>query len=211
MTMTSILKKVAMALSGLAMLGFLVMHLAGNFLLLKSAKAFNDYSAMLHSTGVLLYVAEAGLVLFFLVHVVSGVRVSRENRKARQTQYAVKATAGQATLFSRTMALSGLIILVFVPVHIAMFKFGNAGGGGGLWGLVMREFSQPLTAAWYVLAMLAVGMHLSHGVGSAFQTLGILKPTWRKPLRQAGVLLGWALALGFASIPVWALMQAQKV
>lgn len=211
MTLTSILKKVGMAVTGLALFGFLIAHLTGNFLLMKGPQAFNDYSAFLHNTGVLLLLAEAGLVVFFLVHVVSGLRVTLENKKARTAQYAVKKTAGEATVFSRTMSVGGLIILIFVPVHVWMFKFGDASAAGGLWGLVMQEFSKPMTVAWYVVAMLAIGMHLSHGIGSAFQTLGILKPTWRPKLKFAGLAVGWAIALGFASLPLWAFMQSQKI
>lgn len=210
MTLASILKKVGMAVTGLALLGFLVIHLTGNFLLMKGPAAFNQYSAFLHSTGVLLLLAEAGLAVFFLVHVVSGLRVTMENKKARPTDYAVKKTAGQATFFSRSMAVGGLIILIFVPVHVWMFKFGEASTAGGLWALVMEEFQKPVTVAWYVVAMIAIGMHLAHGIGSAFQTLGVLKPHWRQKLKHAGVAVGWAIALGFASLPVWAFLTGTK-
>ena len=104
------------------------------------------------------------------------------------------------------MTYGGIILLVFLVSHVWMFKFGDWTGQDGLYGLVMRTFENPLMVAWYVLAMLALGLHLSHGIGSAFQTLAIFKPTWTKGLRGFGFYLGWLLAFGFITIPVWAFL-----
>lgn len=193
-----------MALTGLAWFGFLVGHLTGNFLLFAGAEEFNAYAKFLESTGGLLYAAEIGLIVFLATHIYSGIRVSMENRQARPRDYEVKTTNGQATVFSRSMLVGGVILAVFIVTHVATFKFGDHGGEDGLYGLVMRSFQNPLTVAWYVLSMMAVGMHLSHGLGSAFQTLGVAKATWRERLRTTGVVLGWVVAGGFMSLPIWA-------
>jgi succinate dehydrogenase / fumarate reductase, cytochrome b subunit len=203
MALTSILKKLMMALTGLLWFGFVVMHLLGNFLLLKGPEAFNAYSDLLHKTGAVLYVAELLLVVFLLTHIYTGIRLTLENRRAKGAGYAVRATAGQASVASRTMIYGGIVLAVFIVTHVKMFKYGDASGEAGLWGLVVRTFQDPLMVAWYVLAMVALGFHLSHGFGSAFQTLGLLKPQWRVPLKQAGVWFGWAIAIGFMSLPIW--------
>jgi succinate dehydrogenase / fumarate reductase cytochrome b subunit len=211
MPLTSILKKVAMAFTGLALFGFVVVHLSGNFLLFGGSKPFNAYADKLKDLGALLYLAEVGLILFFAVHIYSGIRVSLENRRARPTPYAVKATAGSATLASRTMAIGGIILAFFVITHVKMFKFGDASQAEGLWGLVIHTFHNPLMVAWYLLAMGALGLHLSHGFSSAFQTLGAHKPAWRARLRSVGFALGWLIAIGFSSLPIWSFFHADPI
>jgi succinate dehydrogenase / fumarate reductase cytochrome b subunit len=204
MSLTSILKKVAMAFTGLGLFVFLVLHLSGNLLIYKGAAPFNAYAENLRALGVLLYIAEAGLVLFFLVHIYSGIRVSLENRKARPERYEKYGKQpGGGTFASRTMAIGGIIIAVFLVIHLKMFKYGDDSGAGGLWGLVIRSFHDPLISAFYVIAMLALGLHLSHGFSSAFQTLGAIKPGWRAGFKKTGFALGWIIALGFASFPVY--------
>ncbi|MBK8014055.1 MAG: succinate dehydrogenase cytochrome b subunit [Deltaproteobacteria bacterium] len=204
MNLVSIVKKALMALTGLAWIGFLVGHLSGNFLLLRGADAFNGYAAFLASLGSLLYVVEAALILFLLLHIYSGLRVTLENRRARPVRYAVAATAGRATVASRTMAAGGIIIAVFLVVHVKMFKFtSHQDVNNGLWGLVVDTFKEPAWVGAYIIAMLAVGMHVSHGLASAFQTLGLIKPRWRESFRRTGFAIGWLLAAGFITLPVW--------
>jgi succinate dehydrogenase / fumarate reductase, cytochrome b subunit len=200
----SILKKMLMALTGLAWFGFLVGHLSGNFLLFKGPQAFNHYAEFLESTGALLIAAELGLIAFLALHVGTAAKLVWENRSARRRNYAVPNTNGKASWGSRSMAIAGTILLAFIIIHVRQFKFGDHTQEFGLWGLVVRSFQDPLVVAWYVLAMLALGLHLSHGLGSAFQSLGVVRPKWRANLRIAGVAFGWAIALGFISLPVWA-------
>lgn len=208
MSLASIVKKTAMALTGLAWVGFLIGHLTGNFLLFQGPEKFNAYAHFLESTGGLLILAEIGLAVFLLTHIYSGIKVSLENRAARPRDYEVKATNGKASLFSRSMAVGGVITAVFIVTHIFAFKLSSHDVEDGLHGLVMRSFQNPLTVAWYILAMFAIGMHLSHGFGSAFQTLGVSKPVWRNRLKSAGLVLGWLIAGGFMSFPIWAFFAA---
>lgn len=206
MSLASIVKKTAMAATGVAWMLFLVGHLTGNFLLFQGPEKFNAYAHFLESTGVLLYVAEIGLIVFLAAHIYSGIKVSIENRSARPQDYEVKRTNGKATVFSRSMMVGGVIIAIFVVTHVIMFKFGDHDGVDGLHGLVVRTFQNPLMVAWYILAMVAIGMHLSHGFGSAFQTLGVSKTAWRERLRNTGVVFGWVIAGGFISLPIWAFL-----
>lgn len=208
MTYASILKKIAMAISGLAWFVFTIGHLAGNLLIYQGPEDFNAYAAFLEGTGELLYLAEAGLIVFLALHVFMGIKVSLENRAARRNGYAVNQTNGEASIASRSMAVAGIILLAFIITHVNMFKFGSREGEHGLWGLVMRTFQDPLMVTWYVLAMLALGLHLSHGIGSALQTLGVERPKLRAKFHKLGLAVGWAIALGFASFPLYAFFTA---
>lgn len=209
MSPTSILKKVAMAITGLALFLFVIIHLAGNLLMISGPDAFNGYSDKLHSLGGLIYIAEVGLVVLVAMHAATAIRVTRENRSARPQRYLASATAGKATFASRSMAFGGLLLLAFLIIHVRAFRFGNASGPGGLWGLVVTTFKNPLVVGFYVVSMMALGLHLSHGIESALQTLGAQKPRWREPLLVVGRLAGWAIALGFAALPVWAYVAAR--
>ncbi len=199
----SIIKKVVMAITGLAWFGFLITHLSANFLIYQGAESFNAYPVALRKFGFLLYVAEAGLVVLLLGHVAMAIRTTIENRRARPRPYAVKSTNGRATFASRTMVYGGLLLLVFIVLHIRTFKFGNWDQANGLWGLVVETFKNPLITGWYVVAMLALGLHLSHGLASAMQTFGLNRPIWRARFRAIGFVVGWMMAGGFMSLPIW--------
>jgi len=123
---SSIGRKLLMGASGLLLLAFLVVHVAGNLVLFAGRAAFNGYSHHLVSNP-LIYVAEVGLLVLFLAHLVSGIVVARDNRAARPTAYVVKRRAGgvsHKSFASTTMILTGLFVLVFVPLHLWTFKWG---------------------------------------------------------------------------------------
>lgn len=203
-------KKIIMGLSGLLLIGFLVTHLAGNLLIFSGPDTFNHYSHLL-ITNPLIIAAELGLIALFLAHVVSGLQVTWRNRTARPISYAVQRSAGGASrrsIASRWMILSGLILLIFVPLHLIDFKYGAhytaiEPGVRDLHRLVIEEFSEPGEVIWYVVAMFVVGMHLWHGFNSAFESLGV---RYRRNLRCAGHVLAIVIAGGFAAIPVWVLL-----
>jgi succinate dehydrogenase / fumarate reductase cytochrome b subunit len=205
----SIIKKVVMAITGLAWFGFLITHLSANLLIYQGAETFNAYPVALRKFGFLLYVAEAGLVLLLVGHIWAAIKVTVENRRARGTGYAVRATNGKATFASRTMVYGGLLLLVFLVIHIKTFKFGDWDRANGLWGLVVETFKNPLYTGWYVLAMLALGLHLSHGLASSMQTFGFGRPIWRKRFHVLGFVIGWLMAGGFASLPIWCYLVPQ--
>lgn len=199
-------RKVLMAVSGLLLLGFLVVHLIGNLLIFESAEAFNAYSHKLISNP-LIYLAEIGLLALFVAHLATGVVVTLRNRAARPEPYATSRWAGSPShksWASTTMILSGIVVLAFVPLHIMTFKFGTyypaaEPGVRDLHRLVVEEFQKPAWVLWYVLAMVVIGFHLWHGFGSAFETLGV---HYRRPLRRLGQALAVVIAAGFLIIPV---------
>lgn len=204
---TSIGQKMLMGATGLLLIGFLVTHMAANLLVLFDADAYNHYSHNL-ITNPLIYVAEAGLLLLFVGHFVSGIKVYLRNRAARPVGYQMKERAGHTShksVASTTMILTGLIVLVFVPLHIATFKFGRHYATAAepevrdLYRLVIEDFQSPLMVGWYVLAMAVVGFHLWHGFGSGLESLGV---THRATLRRVGQLLAVIVAGGFVIVPI---------
>ena len=202
---SSVAKKLGMAVTGLLLYGFLLGHLSGNFLLLKQdgGVAFNAYSDFLINHPLLLPV-EIGLVIVFVLHVYLAIAVSRENRKARPIGYHVSAAVGGRSWASRTMIWSGLLILVFLVLHLINFKYGDR-GTGTLYDLVEETFHKPFYVIGYLLALTVLGFHLWHAFQSAFQTLGLHT---RSYIRRASILLCLLISGGFAVIPVWFFWEA---
>ena len=204
---SSIGRKVLMALTGLFLILFLVAHLAGNLLIFAGAEPFNQYSHALLSTA-LIYIAEAGLLVLFIAHFVAGIMVYISSWAARPEPYRQKRWArstSNKSVASATMIFSGIMVLVFVPLHVWTFKFGAyymAAGEAGmrdLHRLVLEVFQKPGYVAGYVIAMAVLGFHLWHAFGSALESLGV---HYRKSLRRFGEALAVVLAAGFLLIPV---------
>jgi succinate dehydrogenase / fumarate reductase cytochrome b subunit len=197
----SIGKKQLMALTGLGLCVFLVVHLAGNLLIFEGPLAFNGYARSLEANP-LLIPAEVALALTFLLHVVLAVRVTLENKSARPIRYAVKVSEGTSTLASRTMWISGVITLVFIVLHLIHFKFAE-GAKDNLHRLVVTTFHSLPYVVWYVFAVCVLGLHVGHGFQSAFRSLGLSHPNWTQLVRWVSRIFGVVVALGYASIPIW--------
>lgn len=206
---SSIGRKALMAVTGLLLIGFLIMHVSANMLILLDPDAFNAYSHKLTSNP-LIYVAELGLLGLFVAHLGAGIITERLNRSARPTAYGARQNAGHTsrkTLASGTMIFSGVLALAFVPLHIWGFKFGayyeSAGHPGtrDLAKLVFEEFQNPFLVAWYVLAMVVIGCHAFHGIGSAFESLGV-SLNQRAWLKNGGRALALLIFGGFIVIPL---------
>lgn len=201
---TSLGKKYLMSFTGLFLCFFLLMHLTGNFLLYVSAEAFNAYAELLNSTS-LIYVAEAILLATLIIHVVTAIILTRENRKARPQEYAYKAKAGRSTWMSAHMMHTGVIILVFLIVHLWTFKFDQefVAGTKTLYEVVAFRFSNLLYSSGYIIAMFFLGLHLHHAFQSAFQTLGWTNAEYTPVFKKIGTLFSIFVAVGFASFPVY--------
>jgi succinate dehydrogenase / fumarate reductase cytochrome b subunit len=216
MAATSVGTKILIALTGLALFGFLIIHLAGNLLALLSPDAFNAYSHKLISNP-LIYLAEAGLAGLFVIHIWKAVMNYRHNRAARPTGYGMKRPAGHTsrkTLSSTSMIVSGTMILVFLVLHLKTFKFGpyyDAAEPGvrDLYRLVLEVFHKPGYVIWYVAAMVLVGMHLRHGIASALQSLGAMPAGLTRTFLAAGAIIAVLIAGGFAIIPIWVYLFTQ--
>jgi succinate dehydrogenase / fumarate reductase cytochrome b subunit len=199
---TAIGKKLFMSVTGLCFCLFLVGHLAGNTLLLSGADAFNAYAAKLQSLGALLRIMEAGLIFFAVVHVGTGLYLFYQNLQARPVRSRANASGGGQTLGSATMPYTGVLILAFLLFHLVQFTFVDK-GDAGVYALVAAAFAQPFYVGLYILAMAVVGVHVSHGFWSAFQTLGMNHDKYFGLLRMGSVVFAVVLAAGFAFLPVF--------
>lgn len=216
MSSSSVGTKVLIAFTGLALFGFLIVHLAGNLLLLSGPETFNSYSHKLISNP-LIYLAEAGLAAIFLVHVWKTVRNFGKNRAARPSRYEVTRPAGHTsrkTLSSTWMIVSGTTILVFLILHLKTFKFGTwydaaEPGVRDVYRLTIEVFHQPGYVIWYVIAMVLLGMHLRHGITSALQSLGAIPAGMTRTVLTAGAIVAALIAGGFAMIPIWVYLFTQ--
>jgi succinate dehydrogenase / fumarate reductase, cytochrome b subunit len=207
---TSIGKKAVMAVTGVILFGFVIGHMIGNLSIYSGQEAINNYAAFLKSTGSLLWVVRGILLAAVLLHIVAAVQVTMENRASRPSRYAFQKTI-QASLASRTMRWGGLLLLFFIIYHLLHFTVGVAPGGGAhdptdVYNNVVRGFSNPIVAGFYILSMFALGMHIYHGAWSMFQTMGLNNNRFNIGLRRFATLAAAVLVLGNISIPIAVLL-----
>jgi len=208
-------RKALVAISGLGLVGFLIAHLSGNLLIYKNPEAgeqhpLNEYAENLHSVPGFTFI-ELGLLFLFVLHIALVISLTLENRRARgPVGYSVSKTKRKSGLLnalaSRTMAISGVTVLVFLAVHIADFRL-KRGGDEGPAEMIMTALSEPWRAALYVIGSLLVGWHLFHGFQSAFRSMGVNHPKYTPWIVGVGTFLAVVIALGFASIPVWVFLK----
>ncbi len=211
--------KVLMALSGLGLFLWLIAHLAGNLGVFAGRETENEYAHFLKSHVEILWGQRVLVIAGFVVHIVSGVRLAALNRAARPQEYQFRRWR-KATWMSRTMLVTGLIVLGFLTFHLLHFTGGyilsdfyaNAPADKNIpadvFGMVVRSFRIPWVVALYVVGVSLVGFHLSHGIWSGLQTLGLNGKRWTPFAQAAGVAIAVLLALAFASIPLGVILGA---
>ena len=207
---SSVGTKLLMGLTGILLFLYMVLHLAGNALIFAGADVFNEYSHMLISNPLIIPI-EIGLALVFLVHIYKAVTMWTANRAARPVGYGKKEWAGHTSrksVASSTMILSGILIAIFVIIHVKQFKFGSWYLVGDsdvrdLFATEVEVFQNPLWVAVYVIVVLLVGLHIRHGFASGFQSLGIDHPVYTRKLTAIGIFFAILIGLGLAVIPVW--------
>lgn len=207
---SSVGQKYVMSISGISIVLFVIVHLLGNLTLYSGTDgvAFNQYADALHSLGPLLTVAELGLLAVFLLHIVWAFRISLQNRKARGVSYdqGIRTKGGPSNLSpaSRNMFATGVVLLVFLIVHVGNFRFGKYfTERASASEVVVETFKNPFMVVFYVVCIAFLGFHLRHGFWSALQSLGAMKPEWSKAIYTIGLLIGALLALGFLGIPLY--------
>ena len=201
--------KFIIGVTGVLLFAYLILHIAGNLMVFLGRETFNNYSHALISNPLVVPV-EIGLVIVFLIHLFKAVRMTFQNQSARPVKYAKKTWAGgesQKSLASSSMILTGLAILIFVPIHVMTFKYGafyDVGGGvRDLYRMEVENFSSPLAVLFYVVMMVVVGLHLWHGVASSFQSLGLNGPRFTPLIRKIGKVSAVVIAGGFIVITLW--------
>jgi len=207
---SSVVKKQLVGVTGLLLCGFLVSHLAGNFLLLVGPEAFNKYGHALTSNP-LIYVAEAGLLVLFLAHMGMAIKLTLQNKAARPQAYYMKTRTGRGSTFaSSSMPYTGLVLLAFIIFHLQGLKFGavyNVTYDGvvmrDLYRLTFEKFSTLPYVAFYVISMFAMGVHVSHGFWSAFQSVGFFHNRYTPALQKAAVAFALLVGGGFSFLPIY--------
>jgi len=199
---SSIGKKLLMAVTGLGFCGFLLLHLAGNLSIFGGREMFNTYAERLHELGLLLTLAEIGLILFAMVHIGTGAFLFYQNFRARPVGYRIKKPAGGSTIGSRTMPYTGLMLLAFVVFHLFNFSLADK-TDTTIYHIVAVSFANPGHVLVYLVAMAVAGVHVHHGVWSAFQSLGVNHPQYFPLIRKIGLGFSLLVGAGFSSIPIF--------
>ena len=207
---SSVGTKLLMGLTGVALFVYMLLHLAGNALILAGQDVFNEYSHALISNPLILPI-EVGLLAIFLIHIYKAIKLWTANSAARPVSYGKKALAGHTSrksLSSTTMIGSGLFILVFVVIHVKQFRFGTwyqvtDSTVRDLYRTEIEVFQNPFWVIVYVVATLLVGLHLRHGFASAFQSLGLDHPLYTRRLTALSVFFALLIGVGLAIIPIW--------
>ena len=207
---TSIGKKILMAVTGILLVFFLITHLVGNLMLFGGAEMFNNYVLSLKAIKPLIRVAEVILVLIFISHIFSGIQVTLENKKAKPQPYRVAPGNSTSKFYSRTMAVSGSVVLIFLVFHLQTFwwRFQKTHGNDtGFYEIVVNSpvgYKNPAIALFYIIALLLLAIHLRHGFQSAFQTFGLgASSRYRGTIEKISILFWLIIPLGFVSIPLY--------
>lgn len=204
--------KYVMAVTGLMLLLFVIAHLAGNLQIYAGPKQLNDYAASLKGLGPILWLMRGGLLAIFVIHMTAAAVLTRRNRQARPDRYAVQSFP-KSTPASRMMLSTGVVVLIFVIYHLMHFTFGvgirpdfyamkDDMGRHDVYSMVVLGFKQLPIALMYIVSMIGLGIHLSHGAASMFQSLGWNQPKYRTITKLLGRGLVAIIVIGNISMPI---------
>jgi succinate dehydrogenase / fumarate reductase cytochrome b subunit len=205
-------KKWVMAVTGIMLLGYVFFHMAGNMKAYFGPDDMNHYGEWLRELLVpfvprtfTLWGLRIGLIAAFVLHIDAAYELTKMNHRARPTAYASKRDYVAANFASRTMRWTGVIVLLYLAFHLADLTWGNANPDyvrGDVYNNLVHSFERPVVAAIYVVANLALGVHIFHGAWSLFQSLGLNNPRfnqWRRNFAGAFALL---IVVGNLSFPI---------
>ena len=209
---SSIGLKITMALTGMLLCGFLLLHMLGNVIILFSPEAYNLYSFKLTSNKIFLYTAEVGLLGLAILHILVAIKLSLHNRRSRPERYQNKKNSGlsRRTWYSSNMIITGGIILYFIVTHLLDFRFGeeimtvqNSVTIRDVAASVIGEFQEMGDVIFYVVAITLLMFHILHGLRSAFASLGLEYPRYEKSFNVLSKLFVFGVSAGFIVIPIW--------
>jgi succinate dehydrogenase / fumarate reductase cytochrome b subunit len=207
---SSLGKKYVMAITGLLLFLFVIVHMAGNLQVYLGREPMNAYAELLQSKPGLLWTARAGLFAIAILHIISALQLAAENRAARPESY----DEGKplATLASRTILVSGLIVFAFIIYHLLHFTLGvtnpdfvdlhDAAGRHDVYAMVVEAFRNPYVSVFYIISMGLLCLHLSHGVSSLFQSLGIRRKATVASFNRFAQVSAILIFIGNCSIPI---------
>jgi succinate dehydrogenase / fumarate reductase cytochrome b subunit len=197
-------KKIIMAATGLIFVAFVVVHMLGNLLLFQGPDRINGYSRFLHGTGELLWLVRVVLFVSVILHVDAAVQLTARARQARPTGYDERRPQ-VSTMAARTIRWGGALLLVFIVFHLLHFTTGTflpIYRPGDVYANVVTGFHVWPVAVFYLVAMVALGLHLYHGTWSSIRTLGLARPKPHPMQRPIAALVAIVLAVGFALVPI---------
>lgn len=203
LTSSSLGRKVAMSLSGFFLITFLLVHLGVNLTLFVGAETFNAASHFM-ATNPLIQVMQYVLAAGFIFHIAMGIWLELKNRASRPIKYAKNNAAASSGWASRNMIYTGILVLLFIILHLKDFfvqiKFGEVHDD---YLLVVELFKNPMYVLIYVVAFVLLGIHLSHGFQSAFTSVGARAPKYLKCVKNLGMAFSYLIALGFSIIAIY--------
>lgn len=205
-------KKVVMAVTGVVLVLFVIVHMAGNLQILGGAEKINHYAQLLRTSMPLLWTARIGLILAVVLHVRAALQLYALKAAARPVAYAKKGHRG-ATLASRTMIWSGYALGLFIVFHILHFTTGTVHPAfveGDVFHNVTTAFKNPVVAGVYLVSMVLLSLHLSHGLFSFTQSLGLSHPRYAALVKVGARVLAVVVAAGFAAVPIAVLTAMVK-
>jgi len=207
---SSLGKKYVMAITGFLLFLFVIVHMAGNLQVYLGPEPMNAYAELLKSKPGLLWTARGGLFVIALLHIISALWLAAENRAARPQPYAEGKPL--ASLASRTILVSGLIIFAFIVYHLMHFTLGvtnpdfkdlhDALGRHDVYRMVVEGFRNPYVSLFYIISMGLLCLHLSHGVSSLFQSLGVRRKATVAAFNRFAQISAIVIFIGNCSIPI---------
>lgn len=201
---SSVGKKQVMAVSGVLLAVWVLLHMVGNLQVFQGAESINKYAALLQSMKGPLWAMRLGLLGLVVLHVAAALQLTLRNRAARPVAYAVREPQ-VSTLAARTLRVGGVFLLVYIVLHLMTFTVGNLHPDfirEDVYHNVVVAFRSPLYTAFYVLAMAALGLHLYHGLWSSARSVGVARPSPEPRRRRLALVLALVVALGFAAVPL---------
>lgn len=221
---TTLGRKYLMAISGIALVLFVLGHMLGNLLFFQGPDALNFYAYQLKSLGAVLWATRIGLLVMVGLHIWAAVALTIENRRARPQSYRCKDNH-ETSFAARTMRWSGVILLCFIVYHLLHYTAlvvnpefadlkasidGVEGVHHDVYSMVVAGFSTWWVSAFYIVSVGLLCLHLSHGFSSMFQSLGIRNERWRYRLNKIALAYGIFIFVGFAAVPVAVLAGAGR-
>jgi succinate dehydrogenase / fumarate reductase cytochrome b subunit len=217
---TSLGKKYVMAVTGLVMVGYVIIHMIGNLTIFAGPAAINGYAEKLHQIVPLLWSFRLVLLAAFILHIITGVTLYLENRNAKPVAYSYIKTV-KTSFPSKVMIWTGLLLGAFVIYHLLQFTFRltnpdishmvDAFGRPDVFSMVALSFRSASISLAYIFAMFILLLHLYHGIQSFFQSLGLNSAKTLPVIEKAGRVLACLLLIGFASIPFVFLMGLYNI
>jgi succinate dehydrogenase / fumarate reductase cytochrome b subunit len=205
-------KKLITGVTGLGLSLFVLVHMVGNLTLFTGSAAYNQLAHFINSLGILLYLIEFSLLAIAIFHAVIGITIRLNTLKARPVGYSQLKSVGipsKQSLSSRSMLITGMVLLGFLILHLTTFKFGvyystviNGVEMRDLSSLVIEKFQNPVYAFGYTGVMIMLAVHLRHGIWSAWQSIGLLNSKISPVVYAIALILAMLMAIGFIALPL---------